>query len=58
MTVQDAAAELGISEQRVRQLCAAGRLGRKVGNFWIITREELDAFKALDRPHHRPPKAD
>jgi len=58
MTVQDAAKELGLSEQRIRVLCKEGRLGQKIGRQWLITYEELEAFKQLDRPSHRPPKED
>ncbi len=41
MSAPQAAARIGISEQRIRKLCAEHRLGRKVGNRWIIGQEEL-----------------
>lgn len=53
LTVEEVAAELGLTEGRVRQICRAGRLGEKVGTTWVITRPALEAFKKLDRPHGR-----
>jgi len=53
LTVDEAATELGISAGRVRQFCRDGRLGEKVGTTWVITRQQLEAFKKLDRPHGR-----
>jgi len=55
MTVAQVAAELGVSEEYVRKLCQAGRLGAKVGRQWLIAREELEAFKATRRRPGRPP---
>lgn len=46
----------GISEQRVRQLCAAGHFGRKVGAGWIITAMEIETFNQSNRPAGRPSK--
>ena len=45
-----AAKFLGVSGQRVRQFCAEGRIGTKVGSQWVFTRGELEAFKAIPRP--------
>lgn len=54
-----AAQELHLSPNRVRQLIKAGRLpAQKIGREYAITREDLEAFKALDRPVGRPPKED
>jgi len=39
-----AAEQIGLSEQRLRTLCGKGRVGRKVGNRWIIEHEELMAL--------------
>ncbi|MBX3057459.1 MAG: helix-turn-helix domain-containing protein [Anaerolineae bacterium] len=49
MTVDEAAAELELTPQRVRQFCRDGRLGRRVGRQWVITREELESFKKIPR---------
>lgn len=54
--IASAAKELKLSKDRVRDFCREGRLGRKVDGTWIITRAELDAFKAQDRPPGRPSK--
>ena len=52
-----AAKELHLSRNRVRQLIKAGRLpAQKIGREYAITREDLEAFKAVDRPVGRPPK--
>lgn len=57
MSIDEAAKELNLSPKRVREHCRAGRLkAQKVGHSWIITRRNLEAFKALDRPVGRPPK--
>ena len=56
LTVAQAAQELAITENTVRQYCQAGRLGRKFGRQWIITRQELDQFKEQRRPPGRPRK--
>jgi excisionase family DNA binding protein len=57
MTVAEVAEDLQVSQEYIRKLCQAGRLGRKVGRQWLITREELQAFKATRRPPGRPPKS-
>ena len=52
-----AAEELHLSQNRVRQLIKAGRLpAQKIGREYAITREDLEAFKTIDRPVGRPPK--
>ena len=58
MNVKAVAKELRISEVRVRQLCQEGRIGSKVGRDWVITREELEAFKETPRPTGRPKSED
>lgn len=56
MTVEQAAEELNLTPQRVRIFCREGRLGRRVGRTWIITRKELEEFKKIPRPPGRPRK--
>ena len=56
MTVEEAAQELELKPERVRAFCREGRLGRRVGRQWVITREELEAFKQIPRPPGRPRK--
>jgi excisionase family DNA binding protein len=55
-----AAARLGLSVGRVRQLIASGALRAvNVGPdrpVWAIDETELERFAALDRPGHRPQK--
>lgn len=43
LSTADAAEALGISERRVRALCAEGRMGRQVGTTWVITPEDIEA---------------
>ncbi len=45
MTVEDVSNELGITAQRVREHCRAGKLGKLWQRRWIITRLEFEAFK-------------
>jgi excisionase family DNA binding protein len=56
LTVKQAAKELGLSPGRVRQFCQQGRIGTLYGWQWLISREELDKFKEIERPAGRPPK--
>lgn len=53
LTVAEAAAELHLSAARVRQLVASKQLKAKAitTRFSVIERQELDAFKKLERPH-------
>lgn len=52
-----AADELNLSPNRVRQLIKLGRLpAHRIGREYAITREDLEAFKLIDRPVGRPPK--
>jgi excisionase family DNA binding protein len=48
-TVPMAAAFLGLSERRVRQFCQSRRIGERVGNRWLIPREQLVRFKKQPR---------
>lgn len=52
LDTKEAAARLGVSEQRVRQLCEAGEFGEKFAGRWVVTAAELRAFKP--RPRGRP----
>jgi len=54
LTIRQVAEILGLSRQRIQQLCAQGRLGRRPGRDWVITRAELEAFKKLPRRAGRP----
>lgn len=51
LSVNDAAEKLQLSSVRVRQFCQEGRLGRKIGNIWVIDEKELDKFSTVKRPH-------
>jgi excisionase family DNA binding protein len=52
-----AARELGLSTSRVRELIKLERLpAQRIGREYAITREDLEAFKRIDRPVGRPPK--
>lgn len=53
VSVTEAAAQLGVSVRRVRQLCEAGRLkADRIGRAWLIDRKALERFKPL--PPGRP----
>lgn len=52
ITTSEVAKILGVSEERVRQLCQSGCFGRKFGSQWLITEEEVEKFKPL---HKRTP---
>jgi len=52
-----AARELGLSPARVRELIKLERLpAQQIGREYAITREDLEAFKLIERPVGRPPK--
>lgn len=55
--VTGAAKELDLSTNRVRQLIKQGRLpAQRIGREYAITRDDLEAFKLIDRPVGRPPR--
>ena len=56
LTVKQVSDELGITAVTVRRYCQEGRLGRKFGRQWLITRDELEKFKKIKRKVGRPPK--
>ena len=58
MTTREAAADLGVSPGRVRQLLLAGQLpGEKLGRDWMIRRADVARFKALPPGRTRRPRA-
>jgi excisionase family DNA binding protein len=53
-----AAALLGVSKGRVRQLLSSGQLpGRKIGRDWLIRSGDLRRFEALPRGSPGRPRA-
>lgn len=56
LSTAEAAEVLGISERRVRALCKAGRMGRLVGDTWVIAPEEIEANRV--RKPGRPAKSE
>ena len=56
LTIAQVAKELNVSETTVRRYCYDSRLGKKVGRQWVITRQELERFKKIDRKPGRPKK--
>lgn len=50
----EAAAELGVSERRVRALAAARNIGTRTGRDWMFSRANVDAMR--ERTPGRPPK--
>lgn len=56
LTSKEAAAELGVTHQRVRQLISKGRLkATKFGNAWMIRFSDLEAVRVRKpgRPWHK-----
>jgi excisionase family DNA binding protein len=53
MTAGEAAKYLNLSRQRIHYLAITGRIGRRVGDFWIFTKAELDQF---DKERKQQPK--
>lgn len=53
-SARDAAKRLGVTPVRVRQFCQQGRLGKKVGNSYVITDEELSSFAKVERRRGAP----
>ncbi len=58
MNGQEAAAYLGISKARLYRLTRAGRIGQRIGGYWLYTKPELDAYKQerAQRPKGGRPK--
>ncbi len=53
--VTRAASELNLSRWRVWQIIKVGDLpAEKVGDRWLIRRQDLDAFKRIERPKPGP----
>lgn len=51
MTVNDAAARLGLSTARVRALCAQGRIpARKMGRDWVVYEPQILPGRPAGRP--------
>ena len=47
VSIRTVAREVGISEAWLKRLCQSGRYGRKVGNQWILKREEMEELKRV-----------
>lgn len=55
LTLAQISKELGIDASRLRRLAAKGVLrARKLGQTWVTTRKDVQAFVALDRPRGWP----
>ena len=55
-----AAAELGISPGRIRQLAVSRHVGRKLGRDWVFTAGEIDLMRVRrpGRPRRAAPAGD
>ena len=49
LSTTEAAAYLGVKRQRILQLAAEGRIGRRIGSAWAFSRQELDAYRTERR---------
>lgn len=56
LTPEQVANELNLSSTLIRRYCRQGRLGQKLGGRYLITRQELDKFKAIPRKVGKPKK--
>ena len=56
MGAVQAAEYLGITPARVYLLSKQGRLGRRIGGYWLYTKAELDAWKAGPKSKGGRPK--
>ena len=52
LNAPQAAAYLGITKQRIYELANNGRIGRKIGGYWLFSRAELDDYnkQRAERP--------
>lgn len=63
MLLAEAAREIGLDRERLRQLIASGRLPayKLGGKFWMVRRADVERFKLQDRhigwPKGKPRKA-
>ena len=56
ITAAQAAEILGLSTERVSQLCKQGRIQAvKPGRDWVMARQTVEQFAKIDRPEGRPP---
>jgi excisionase family DNA binding protein len=57
LTVQEAAKQLEYHPDHLRRLLRAGKVsGERIGQVWLIDRQELERIKALQGPGGRLPK--
>lgn len=57
LTTKQAATELGIQPGSVKKLCQRGILkAEHIGRDWLISRDEIERYKAERKPAHRPSK--
>ena len=58
LTVEEAAKQLGYHPDHVRLLLRTGRVkGERIGQVWLIDRQEVERIKALQGPKGRLPRA-
>lgn len=58
LTPEEAAKRLRVSPERVRQFCRENRLGKRLGDRWVISEADLQAFMRRPRPTGRPRASD
>jgi excisionase family DNA binding protein len=55
LSATQTAQALGLSRARIHQLITAGKLkATRVGHVWIVTPQDLEAFKATRNPKPEP----
>lgn len=55
LSTSEAAEALDLTEGLIARYCREGRLGQKVGNRWVIFRQELEQFEKIPRKPGRKP---
>lgn len=56
LTTRQAAEVVGVSQRRMQQICADGKLGIIIGGSYMIARSELDKYLETEHRPGRPPK--
>ncbi len=56
LSASQAAAYLGVHRSRLYQLTKMG-LGRQIGGYWLYTKAELEAYKAVPKNKGGRPKS-
>ena len=56
-TLSQAAELANLQAVTLRKYCIAGKIGRKLGNQWVLTREDIETVRAMNHRPGRPRKS-